>query len=121
MEARMARGITQLAIGAALVVAIVGSSALNSRHRPNEDGVPGTACRHGRTGAGAGTETRDYVSSIASRHQSALSDPRLDLRRQKAVARIIAVTDPAHTDARTTSRCPQEKPCAQASSALTTD
>ena len=118
----MARGITQLAIGAALVVAIVGSSALNSRHQPNEEVafLERLAVTVERAQVLA-PETRDYVSSIASRHQSALSDPRLDLRRQKAVARIIAVTDPAHTDARTTSRCPQEKPCAQASSALTTD
>ena len=114
----MARGITQLVVGAALVAAIVGSS----RHRPNEEVafLERLAVTVERAQMLA-PETRDYVSSIAGRHQSALSDPQLDQRRQKALARIIAVTDPAHTDARTTLRCPQERPCAQASSALTTD
>jgi len=122
MEAAMARGITQLVIGAALVAAIVGASALNSRHRPNEEVafLERLAVTVERAQMLA-PETRDYVSGIAGRHQSALSDPQLDLRRQKALARIIAVTDPAHTDARTTSRCPQERACAQASSVLTSD
>jgi hypothetical protein len=121
MEATMARGVTQLVIGAALVAAIVGGSALNSKHRPNEEVafLERLAVTVERAQVLA-PETRDYVSSIAGKHQSALSDPRLDLRRQKALARITAITDAPHTDARRSSPCPDEKQCAQASNALTT-
>src|SRR5262245_50635339 len=116
----MTRGIKQLAIGVALVAAIVASSALNSRQRPSDEVafLERLAVTVERAQVLA-PETRDYVASVASRHQSALSDHRLDRRRQKALARIIAVTDAPHTDARKGSPCPDENQCAQATSVLT--
>src|SRR5205823_6671112 len=105
----------------ALVVAIVGASALNTRHRPNEEVafLERLAVTVERAQVLA-PDTRDYVSSIAGKYQCARSGPRLDLRRPEALARSTASTDAPHTDARRSSLCPDEKQCAQASNVLTT-
>ena len=40
-------------------------------------------------------DTRDYLSELASRHQSRLRDGKLDARRQKALERITAAASAA--------------------------
>ena len=91
----MASGITQLVIGAALAAAIVGASALNTRHRPNDDVafLERLAVTVERAKELA-PDTRDYVAGIAGRYEARLSDAQLDLRRQKALGRIMAVVHP---------------------------
>jgi hypothetical protein len=89
MEANVANGITQLAIGVALAGAIGGSIAFTPIHKPNEDvafleRVASTVER----AQVIAPETREYLSKLTSRHQSPLADPQLDLRRQKALDRI---------------------------------
>jgi hypothetical protein len=88
----MANGITQLLIGATLAAAIVGSTALNAKHRPNDDVafLEKLAVTVERAKVLA-PDTREYVSGVTSRYQARLSDAQLDLRRQKALARIMTV------------------------------
>jgi hypothetical protein len=92
----MANGITQFVIGAALAAAIIGSTALNARHRPNEDVafLERLAVTVERAKVLA-PDTREYVSGVASRYGTRLPDAQLDLRRQKALARIMTVMHPA--------------------------
>jgi hypothetical protein len=40
-------------------------------------------------------ETREFISQITSGYETRLSDAQMDLRRQKALARIEAVVQPA--------------------------
>jgi hypothetical protein len=92
----MASAITQLVIGAALAAAVVGASALSTRHRPNDDVafLERLAVTVERAQVLA-PDTRDYVSGIAGRYQARLSDAQLDVRRQTALGRIMAVVHPA--------------------------
>jgi hypothetical protein len=92
----MPNSITHLVTGAALVAAIVGSITLNPRHKPNNDvafleRLASTVERAKALPA----DTRDYVSEVTGRYEIRLTDAQLDLRRQKALARIMAVVRPA--------------------------
>jgi hypothetical protein len=89
-------GIAKLVIGAALVIAIVCSIALTTTHKSNDDVafLERLASTVERAKALA-PDTRDYVSQVTSRYKTQLSDTQLELRRQKALARIMAVAQPA--------------------------
>jgi hypothetical protein len=95
MEANVANGITQVVVGVAIAVAIGASIALTPIHRPKEDVAflerVATAVERAKVIA---PETRDYLSQLTGRHQSQLFNDQLDLRRQKALERIVAVTGP---------------------------
>jgi hypothetical protein len=89
----MPNGIARLVIGAALATAIV---IFIAPHKPNDDVA--LLERLASTVERAQTlppDTRDYVSQVTSRYKTRLSDVQLDLRRQKALARIVAVVQPA--------------------------
>ena len=96
MEANVANGITQVVVGVAIAVAIGASIALAPLPRPKEDVafLERVAATVERAKVIA-PETRDYLSHLTSRHQSQLFNDQLDLRRQKALERILAVTRPA--------------------------
>ena len=93
----MANGIAKLVIGVALVSAIGGSLALTPINKPREDVafLERVAAKVERAKVIA-PDTREYLSELASRHQSQLYDARLDLRRQKALDRILVAID--HTE-----------------------
>jgi hypothetical protein len=95
MEADVANGITQLVVGAAIAVAIGAAVALTPIHRPKEDVafLERLAATVERAKVIA-PETRDYLSALASRHQSQLFNDQLELRRQKALERIMAAMRP---------------------------
>jgi hypothetical protein len=90
----MANRITQLIVGAGLAAAIIGSIVL-ARHRPNDDVAflerLAATVEQAKVLA---PDTREYVSELAGRYETRLADARLDLRRQKALARIMAVLRP---------------------------
>jgi hypothetical protein len=93
MEANVANGITQLVIGVALAGAIGGSIAFFPMHKPNEDvafleRVASTVER----AQVIAPESREYLSKLTGRHQSPLASAQLDLRRQKAIERIMRAT-----------------------------
>jgi hypothetical protein len=96
MEANVANGITPLLVGIAIAVATGTSVALTPIHRPNEDVafLERVAATVERAKVVA-PDTRDYLSGLTSRHQSRLTDGQLDVRRQKAIERITAATQPA--------------------------
>lgn len=89
----MANGIAQVVVGVAIAVAIGASVVLTPIHRPKEDVafLERVAATVERAKVIA-PETRDYLSDLTSRHQSQLFNDQLDLRRQKALERIMAVT-----------------------------
>ena len=93
MEANVGNGITQLVIAVALVGAIGGSIAFTPIHKPNEDvafleRVASTVER----AQVIAPDSREYLSKLASRHQSPLANAQLDLRRQSALERIMRAT-----------------------------
>ena len=90
----MANGIAKLVIGVALVSAIGGSLALTPINKPREDVafLERVAAKVERAKVIA-PDTREYLSELASRHQTQLYDARLDLRRQKALDRILVAID----------------------------
>jgi len=93
----MANGIVQLIIiGLAFVVASGVYVALNPLPSPDEDvkfleRVAATVVR----AQVIAPRTRDFLAELVKRHQSSLPEPQLDLRRRKALARIIAATQQA--------------------------
>jgi hypothetical protein len=93
MEANVANGITPLLVGLAIAVAAGTSVALSPIHRPHEDVafLERVAVSVERAKVVA-PDTRDYLSELASRHQSRLPDGKLDARRQKALERITAAS-----------------------------
>jgi hypothetical protein len=96
MRTNVTNGITPLLAGLAMAVATGTAVALTPIHRPNEDvvfleRVAGTVER----AKVIAPETRDYLSELANRHRSALADRALDVRRQEALERIAAATQPA--------------------------
>jgi hypothetical protein len=96
MEANVTNGITPLLVGIAIAVATGTSVALTPIHRPNEDVafLERVAATVERAKVIA-PDTRDYLSGLTSRHQVRLADGQLDVRRQKAIERITAGTQPA--------------------------
>ena len=92
----MANGITPLLVGLAIAIATGTSVALTPIHKPHDDVVflERVAVSVERAKVIA-PDTRDYLSALASRHRSRLSDGRLDVRRQKALARITAAIQSA--------------------------
>lgn len=89
----MAKGITPLVIGVALAGAIGGSIAFVPMHKPHEDVafLERVAFTVERAQVIA-PESREYLSQVTSRHQSPLANGQLDLRRQKALERIMRAT-----------------------------
>ncbi len=96
MEANVANGITPLLLGLAIAVATGTSVALTPIQRPQEDVafLERVAVSVERAKVIA-PDTRDYLSGLASRHQSRLRDGKLDARRQKALERITAAASAA--------------------------
>jgi hypothetical protein len=95
METDVANGITQLVIGVALAGAIGGSILLTPINKPIEDvafleRVASTVER----AQVIAPQTREYISELTGRHQSPIADPRLELRRQKALKRIMVAMHP---------------------------
>jgi hypothetical protein len=101
----MANGITQLVVGTVLAAVIVASVALNPRHKPNNDVafLERLASTVERAKVLA-PDTRDFVSQVTSRYKTPLWDAELDLRRQEALARIVAVVQPAVANGLSTAR-----------------
>lgn len=91
----MANGLTQLAIGVALAGAIAASIALAPAKRPHEEVafLERVASAVERTQA-LPPQTRHQLSALADRHRSALADERLELRRQRALERIMVAAMP---------------------------
>ena len=89
----MANGITPLLVGLVIAVATGTALALTPVHRHHEDVafLERVAVSVERAKVIA-PDTRDYLSALASRHRSTLADGKLDLRRQKALERIMATT-----------------------------
>jgi hypothetical protein len=96
MEANVANGTTPLLVGLAMAVATGTSVALTPIHRPSEDVafLERVAISVERAKVIA-PDNRDYLSELASRHRPTLADGSLDLRRQKAIERIMAATQRA--------------------------
>lgn len=96
MEANVANGITPLLVGLAIAVVTGTSVALTPIHRPSEDVafLERIAATVERAKVIA-PDTRDYLSELTNRHRSALADGALDVRRQRALERITAATQPA--------------------------
>jgi hypothetical protein len=96
MEANVTNGVTPLLVGVAMALATGASVALTPIHRPNEDVafLERVAVTVERATVIA-PDTRDYLSELTNRHRSALADGALDFRRQKALERITAATQPA--------------------------
>jgi hypothetical protein len=88
----MANGITKLIIGAGIAAAIVGFGPVKPAHKADDDVafLERLASTVERAKA-LGPDTRGYVSQVASSYKTPLSDAELSLRRQKALARIVAV------------------------------
>jgi hypothetical protein len=91
----MANGITKLIFGAGIAAAIVGFGPMKPEHKSNDDVafLERLASTVERAKA-LGPDTRDYVSQVTNSYKTPLSDAELDLRRQKALARIVAVVQP---------------------------
>jgi hypothetical protein len=89
----VANGITPLVIGLALAGAIGGSIAFVPMRKPHEDVafLERVAVTVERSQVIA-PESREYLSKLTSRHQSPLANGQLDLRRQKALERIMRAT-----------------------------
>jgi hypothetical protein len=93
MEAHVANGITPLVIGVALAGAIGASIAFAPINKPNEDvafleRIASTVER----AQVIAPESREYLSKLTSRHQTPLASGQLDLRRQRALERIMRAT-----------------------------
>jgi len=101
----MANGITKLIIGAGIAAAIVGFSPVKPAHKADDDVafLERLASTVERAKA-LGPDTRDYVSRVTSSYKTPLSDAQLDLRRQKALARIVAVVRPTGANGLSTAR-----------------
>jgi hypothetical protein len=91
----MVKGFTQLAIGIALVGAIGVSLVFGPVKSPHEEVAflerIATAVERAQT---LPPQTRDQISVLANRHRLPLADQRLELRRQRALERIMAAMPP---------------------------
>jgi hypothetical protein len=91
----MVNGFAQLAIGIGLVGAIGASLALSPVKRPHEQVAflerIATAVERAQT---LPPQTRDQISALTDRHQLPLADEQLEVRRRKALERIMAAMPP---------------------------
>jgi hypothetical protein len=95
----MANGITKLIIGAGIAAAIIAFSPVKPTHQANDDVafLERLASTVERAQVLA-PDTREYISQVTSGYKTRLSDAELELRRQKALARIAAVVLPVGTN-----------------------
>ena len=92
----MANVISQIVMGTVVAGTIGGSAVMYPVHKPYNDVafLERVATRVERVKIVA-PEPRDYLSRLALRYEAPLSDPRLELRKQQAIARILAAGRPA--------------------------